>query len=372
MNDALYRELQQHLDRMPVGFPATESGIELRVLGHLFSEDDARVALAVSALAEPSSTIRRRLHPMRPLEELRSKLEDMAGRGLILRTGRSRPRFGKLPFVLGIYEMQLTRLTPEFERDVLTYFEAGFARALHTKKTTQMRTVPVGVSFAPDRDVVGYDDIRAYVRTSAGPFAAMACICRTGKALVGHPCSQTTRHDTCLTIGHAASGMVESGAARFVTRDEMLQLLDEADRDGLVLQPENTQAPNYVCCCCGCCCGVLTTAKRLPEPATFFNANYYAVSEAAKCEGCGACLPRCQMEAISLVTGAAVVEAARCIGCALCLEPCPSGALSLIKKEQPRVPPKNTSALYARIYRERYGTLGLAGAAAKHLLGLKV
>jgi ferredoxin len=372
-DDSLYRRLQQHLDRMPVGFPATATGIELRVLKHLFSPEDATVALAVSAIAEPPSTIHKRgLCRSWTLDALRRKLDDMARRGLILRAGRSRPRYGKLPFVLGIYELQLPRLTAEFERDVLQYFEEGFATALHTRKTTQLRTVPIGVSFAPDREVVTYDDIRAYVGRSDGPFAAMPCICRLGKQLVGHGCAQTSRRDTCLTIGSAARSMVESGAATFVTKEQMIALLDDADRDGLVLQPENTQAPNYVCCCCGCCCGVLTTAKRLPEPAAFFNTNYYVEADGPRCEGCGACLARCQMDAISLDTGVAVVAASHCIGCALCLDTCPSGALEMRRKASPKVPPKSTPALYAQIYRERYGNTGLAVAAMKRLLGIKI
>ncbi len=31
----VYRRLQQHIDNMPVGYPATESGVELRLLQHL-------------------------------------------------------------------------------------------------------------------------------------------------------------------------------------------------------------------------------------------------------------------------------------------------------------------------------------------------
>jgi len=31
----IYRILQQHLDRMPIGFPPTKSGVELRLLKHL-------------------------------------------------------------------------------------------------------------------------------------------------------------------------------------------------------------------------------------------------------------------------------------------------------------------------------------------------
>ncbi len=52
-DDDLYRRLQQHLDRMPVGFPPTASGVELRILRRLFSPEDAELALDLSAIAEP-------------------------------------------------------------------------------------------------------------------------------------------------------------------------------------------------------------------------------------------------------------------------------------------------------------------------------
>jgi formate hydrogenlyase subunit 6/NADH:ubiquinone oxidoreductase subunit I len=281
-------------------------------------------------------------------------------------------RYGKLPLVLGIYELQLPRLTPGLQRDIEEYEREAFGAALHTRKTTQMRTVPVDVAIAPERQVSTCDDIRRYVREAPGPFATMPCICRHGKDLLGEPCRQTTVRENCLTLGVAASSMVTSGAARFVTRDALLQLIDDADREGLVLQPENTQRPSFICCCCGCCCGVLTTAKRLPEPATFFSANYYATVDEARCEGCGTCLSRCQMDAVCLDTGKAAVLRSHCIGCGLCVTACPSEAVHLLPTERQRIPPSNTGALYAQIYRDRYGTLGLAAAAAKRLLGLKV
>jgi len=43
--DALYRQLQRHLDRMPVGFPATESGVEIRILRQIFTPEEAELAL---------------------------------------------------------------------------------------------------------------------------------------------------------------------------------------------------------------------------------------------------------------------------------------------------------------------------------------
>ncbi|MHA2340110.1 MAG: hypothetical protein ACXACX_22650 [Candidatus Hodarchaeales archaeon] len=43
-NESAYRELQQHLDTFPVGFPATKSGVEIRLLKNLFTPEEARIA----------------------------------------------------------------------------------------------------------------------------------------------------------------------------------------------------------------------------------------------------------------------------------------------------------------------------------------
>ena len=37
VEEKVYRDLQKHLDKQAVGFPATKSGVELRILKHLFA-----------------------------------------------------------------------------------------------------------------------------------------------------------------------------------------------------------------------------------------------------------------------------------------------------------------------------------------------
>ncbi len=365
----LYRQLQRHLDKMPVGFPATESGVEIRILQRLFTPQDAHLALQLSAMPEPLAVIHKRVKREMSVEELGTALDSMADRGLIEKHGK---RYGKSMFVVGIYERQVNRLTPELERDTLQYFDEAFAQTVHTKKTGQMRTVPVNQSIAVERGIAQYDDIAAFVRASKGPFAVMECVCQQGRDLVGSPCKQTDGREHCLTLGPAAKAMVESGVARYLTQNEMLAALELADRDGLVLQPQNTLNPMFVCCCCGCCCGVLTTAKKLEHPAEFFSASFYAEVNEARCEGCGTCLERCQMEAVTVADGTAIVDVLRCIGCGLCITTCPSEALHLTAKDRRKEPPKDTPALYAKIFKERFGPLGTAKAVGKNLLGLKV
>ena len=371
--DQLYRDLQRHLDRMPIPYPATESGVEIRILERLFTPEEARVALCLSAIPEPLEAIHRRGGHEMGREQLGEALDRMAEKGSIQKMpGKGGPLYGKSPLVLGMYEAQVNRLTPELERDVRAYFDEALGRELHTKRTPQMRTVPVNKSIEVERAVSSHDDIRKFVEASPGPFAALNCICRQGKDLTGEPCRQTKERQNCLMIGVAAKMTIEKAAAREVSKQEMLELLEQADREGLVLEPQNTLEPLFVCCCCGCCCGVLLTAKKLPKPAEFFQTDFVARIDPDTCQVCGTCGTRCQMEAITSGDEPPAVVVERCIGCGLCVTTCPSGAARLHKKEGGRKPPpKDTPALYSQIFQERFGRLGATAAMAGHLLGRK-
>jgi len=372
-SDDVYRRLQQHLDRMPVGFPATQSGVEIRILRRLFTPEEARVALALSAIPEPLHVIARRTRRFLSRDALRALLSEMSARGLIERVPHRRgTRYSKAQLAIGMYERQLPRLDAGFERDVRQYSTEAFGAALHETRTPQLRTIPVHASIPPARGVAPYDDIRTYVNRSSGPFAVMDCICRKGKDLLGDPCHQTNGRATCLTFEMAAESMVDGGAARYVTREQVLELLEAADREGLVLQPQNTAAPLFVCCCCGCCCGVIGSAKQLPEPARHFSTNYRARVDEPRCEACGTCLTRCQMDAVTVEGDFARVRDTHCIGCGLCVTTCPSGAMWLERLEEERVPPADTPTLYTKIFMERFGRFAAAAAAARYLIGAKV
>jgi ferredoxin len=173
-------------------------------------------------------------------------------------------------------------------------------------------------------------------------------------------------------IGVAAEATTAKGIAKSLTREELLAMLEQADRDGLVLQPQNTLAPIFVCCCCGCCCGVLTTAKKLERPADVFQTDFVAEVDAERCEVCGSCAARCQMDAIAPSDKTPVVEEGRCIGCGLCVTSCPTGAMKLRDLEGRRPPPENVRALYTQMYQERFGRAAAAVAVARHLLGKQI
>ena len=372
--EPLYRKLQQHLDRMPIGFPATESGVEIRILRQLFTPEEAALTLEASAIPEPAATIHCRVKPAVPLADVKARLDQMAEKGIILRLPAPRgPLYAKMIFAVGFYERQLKNLTPELERDCREYLLGDYRHAALRKKTTQMRTVPVNKTIAIERNVATYEDIRGYIAAHPGPFAAMDCICRHGQELLGGKCKQTKLKETCLTVGVAAREMAQRGMGRKIERDEMLGLLDAADREGLVIQPENTQKPLFVCCCCGCCCAVLGSAKQFPRPAEYFSASFRAVVDPERCDACGVCQTRCQMDALVDAEGSGKprVDDGRCIGCGLCVTTCPTEALRLVERDVRKVPPDDTKALYIKLLEERYGKWGLAKVGARRLLGMK-
>jgi len=371
----VYRRLQKHLDELPVAFPATASGVELRILKRLFTPEEAAVALALSALPETVEKIQHRL-PGRTAEDVERMLDRMVEKGAIfggrMMAREGRKRYSRAPLVIGMYEAQVDRLTKEMQEDFDQYAREGFASTLLGAKTKQMRTIPVNARFVPDRLVGRYDDARKMIGEGDGPWAARNCVCRQGKDLLGEACRQTTSRRVCLTIGGAARASVAAGDGQALTREETLALLDQAERDGMVLQPANARDPVFICFCCGCCCGLLQTAKLFPKPAEYLQSNYQAVVDAGLCSECGTCHPRCPMEALSSGDGATAVDLDRCIGCGLCVCTCPTEAVTLRAKAERTVPPKDLKALYGKIMAERFGLLGTAKRIGRALLGRQI
>ena len=117
---------------------------------------------------------------------------------------------------------------------------------------------------------------------------------------------------------------------------------------------------------------MLSTVKKLPRPAEYFDTNYYAAVEEELCTECGTCGDRCQMDAITYPEGLAVVKVSSCIGCGLCITTCPTEAIQLFEKPEAKDPPRDQKALYKKILLERFGPLGAARLVGKKVLGMKI
>jgi electron transport complex protein RnfB len=369
---SVYRALQEHLDRQAVGFPATSSGADLRFLQRLFTPDEARLALSLTYRPSPIEIITA-ASPGLSLGETLELLEGMVSKGAIgWKEKGGAARWFLLPMVVGMYESQDGRIVPEIQAEADAYMGTReWGLALLAAAPSQMRTVPVGIDVPVHRHVASYEQIRAIVESAAGPFAVIPCICRESSAWKGKPCRKTSRAETCLGFGETAAMVLKRRHGREITRQEVIAILRENEKDGLVLQPSNAQDPEFVCSCCGCCCGMLGMQKHLPHPLSFWTTNFHAVVDASACTACGTCGERCQVNAVGVndAVGHAVVDLNRCIGCGVCTTTCAAEAIRLEKNAEEKIPPADSEALYDTIRAGRKGWADTKTVVMKLLFG---
>ncbi len=349
--NSIFFELLEHINKMPVGLPITNSGVEIRLLKLLFTEEEARLAMKLNFTPQQLKKIHRKLRNNGlSLDELENKLETMYEKGTIIRAlNNGEKLFLLAPFVPGIYEFQLGRLTPELVKNVLQYFkEAYFEKEYNISGIPQLRTIPIEKSVPVDLNIASYDQIREII-DKASYIGIMDCICRNAHDMIGDPCKKTNLRKTCMTFGSAAKTFYEKGEAEFISKENAYELIKKFEEVGLVPQPSNSQKPFVICNCCGCCCEVLTNQKRFDKPARLFATNFHAIMDGDLCVGCGTCEERCNMDAISIVDGLSEINLEKCIGCGVCVPTCPEDAIKIVKNELEIVPPSNTKETYIAI-----------------------
>ncbi len=354
----VYRALQEHMDTFPIRFPKREGRTEIRLLKRLFTPKEAQIATNLRFSPYPSETVDDIYVRLADIEitkqELAQILEQMAKKGIISyhRDGDTK-YFGNVPWILGIFEYQVDKLTPELLADMEKYYNSPTLQKILSTGISQMRTIPIGQSIQREDSIAQYDNIRQLIEQSNGPFIVTNCVCRQLKDIAGEPCEATDRRELCIGVGKFTDAYLEFGWGREVSKEELLAILKENEDEGLVLQPSNSKEIEFVCSCCGCCCLGLESIKAAPRPVDYFTTNYYAKADSELCTGCGTCVERCQMDAATLVDGLVNINLDRCIGCGVCVANCPSDAIQLMKKDEHREPPDTFEELYSLIAQRR-------------------
>ncbi len=268
----VYTRLADHLDNLPAGFPATETGVELRILKRLFTAEEAEIAMGLGMMPEPCEAIAARLG--RETDTLASILAEMSRKGLIFRMSRSgQENYMAAQFVVGIWEYHVNDLDEDLIRDVNEYIPYLMKKGWTDIKTKQLRVIPVAQSVNAEMAVTPYEAAEEIIRQQSKIVLA-PCICRREHEMMGAGCGKPL--EACLTFGSGAYYYEQNGLGREISQDEALGLLKTAEEAGLVLQPSNSQKPINICMCCGCCCQVLKNMRTLDKPALVVHTNYYA------------------------------------------------------------------------------------------------
>lgn len=360
----VYEKLADYLDQLPAGFPRTEGGAEIRILRQLFSPEDASLAMFLSLIAEEPRVIAYRAGIS--LDKAEHLLQEMDRKGLIFSIKEEdKPlRYRLQQFIIGFWEQQVYSLTPELAKDFEEYFPS-FVNLDVWQKVPQLRVIPVNKSISVINNILPYEQVQELIDTY-NEFTVLDCICRKEKHILDKGCNKPL--ESCLSFGLASERNKRLNRGRAIGRAEVHDILSRAEKAGLVLQTGNARNAVFICTCCGCCCGVLQSIKNDIRPAARVSSPFRVKFDLDKCSGCGTCIDRCQMDALSLNDGNILLNPDRCIGCGLCVSTCSTGSLTLQRKpeqEQSYVP-ANLTETYIRLGQAR-GKMSLL-----NLIGWKI
>jgi electron transport complex protein RnfB len=345
MSDNVYRALRDFLHQFPRGFLKTESGVEIKILKRLFTEEEARLAVRLSPLPEELEKIAERLDLK--ADDLRKRLDAMAEKGLVFHFRRQgTPFYRAAPFMIGLYEYSVKRIDKELAALFKEYYEAAYIKELGNHDIPGFKVIPMEKNIGTEMVLLPYQRLEESVR-AARKIAVADCVCRKEAALLGEGCDHPT--ETCLSFGVAAEHYIDSGLGREITADEAIKILEEADKSGLIHAGANSVHLSNICNCCPCCCAALKAITKWGSyRQRHFNAVFEAVVDEEECTACEICLDRCPVEAIE-VEEKALVDRNKCLGCGLCATTCPTEAIHLILREDRQEPFNNVGELGGRV-----------------------
>lgn len=342
MNE-IYQKLALELDKIPNGFPKTESGVELKILAKLFSPEQARLAATLSLVPESVSEVAQKNNIT--LIEAKSLLIGMVKKGLIdLKKDESKGLvFCLIPFVVGFYERQNAKIDKEFAELFEQYYHEGFFSSM-TAEPSVHRIIPIEKTIPVNIDVMPYQKASEYL-DDANAWGVLNCICRVQKKLIGQGCDHPI--ENCLVFSKKTGAFDRTPDIRALSKDEALEILAEADRAGLVHSTNNAQQDvTYICNCCTCSCGVLRGIVDHGIKDSVASSDFYAAVDKDLCTACEVCIERCQFGALKIVDDLSTVDRNFCYGCGLCVTSCPVDAISLVQKDEQNIaePPLDDEA----------------------------
>jgi Pyruvate/2-oxoacid:ferredoxin oxidoreductase delta subunit len=308
-----------------------------------------------------------------PMDVATNVLNDMAYKGKLLKIGSS---FAIMPFSPGLIDSyfnhnrdspdrmekaakaarELYYIGQSFELSAGDY---TFFRVIATAEPVE-KTIEVNKTMKVEHQVLPYEVLKDYL-SKANLFAVVPCPCRNAAKYSGHPCKRT-KENYCVTIGSSAAIVLSQGLGRKVSFNELLDIMQKAEKAGLVHEAINAQETStFICNCCPCCCGFLRSVKEFQNYNAITKSNFVPRTDNDLCTKCETCVKICPMEARyhhwphseDLSDDMIILREELCIGCGVCASNCPSKAISL-EKVRDIVPVKTRAEMSQKIQAVRH------------------
>ncbi len=359
----VYEKLARHLSTLGMGYPLTETLID--ILKENFSPVEAEVALAL-----PTSVI-----PLQPVlveemidrsdlpkETLQGLLEDLSKKGLVFcgktATGEKGYALQQMGFSFPqtfFWRGEDTHHSRNMAALIAKYFNRKVTREAYGSETDAYRYVPVSGTVEASIQAVYPHHTMDSVLKDVADFAVCHCSCRMIARLRGRPCDHPT--EVCIKFDEMAGYVIDRNLGRQISREEALDLIKQSEAVGLVHFVDNTKGKiKHNCNCCGCACWNVGAIKRRKIPRDILMAVYFVrETDDDACTGCGECADICPVDALVMTDDLPRIDTQWCIGCGVCVSRCPTGAARLKIRPDKRgdLPADDFDQLHKMILKEK-------------------
>lgn len=246
------------------------------------------------------------------------------------------PYIGKLlTSIFGLLELPILEFVRRIDKK-LHLKTKDLLNSLLLKGRWGGRVVPLNKNIAVDTKFAPTQEILEIV--SRSKIAKISyCYCRTiQRATNSSNCDHPLYTCIHLSYGKALNEIADKSIEfKNVSKQEVIDLLEECDKRGLVHQLIYFPNPDFyyvICNCCPCCCVVLNNYLKEGLPRVI-KSDFVAHTDLDLCNNCGECVEWCHFGARTFQNGKLQVNGNLCFGCGICGPKCPQKAIKLIKNK---------------------------------------
>lgn len=165
-----------------------------------------------------------------------------------------------------------------------------------------MHVIPVEKAIEMENQSIDIEHISHWLKKYEGKYAASPCSCRLSRQTYEEGCADDPE-DWCIAVGDMADYVVETQkGGRYITYEEVLDILKKAEDNGFVHQITNIDGKNKIFAICNCnvnVCYALRTSQLFNTPNMSRSA-YVAHVKTENCVACGRCVEYCPAGAVKL------------------------------------------------------------------------
>lgn len=301
-------------DRIPAKIKGiTVDDPEYWGLAALVTDEMADVALQMN-IRDPKTLPELVKITGKPAQELEPLLAEMSRIGLVeynWENPRREKQYSLPPFVPGSAEFfnmnqrqidEKPQIAAFFERMTFLPLEHITAMVPPGGAGIGMHVIPVEKAIETENQTADIEHISHWLKKYEGKYAASPCSCRMSRARMGEGCGDDPE-GWCIAVGDMADYVVETDkGGRYITYEEVLDILKKAEDNGFVHQITNIDGENKIFAICNCnvnVCNALRTSQLFNTPNMSRSA-YVAEVTTENCVACGRCVEHCPAGAVRL------------------------------------------------------------------------